>query len=228
MKFPQVAVFGVLILVVAAGIGAVVWFNQEPTQPTPIPSPTPTPSLTPTPSPIPIVEIPADWKTYRNEEFGFEVRYPADWKFEQDDNKRYDPRGGSALLRFRLYDFEEDAQQKELHKKCSENLKLDECAGSSLAWWTTGIHIFLIGNSQRSDISIIANKWQETGSYLLRYGIDELGSIEVVRGIAMTKFGQDVFLFLNPSKSTLFLVEDIPSHSNVTEQILSSFRFANY
>lgn len=25
------------------------------------------------------VEVPADWKTYRNKEYGFEMRYPNDW-----------------------------------------------------------------------------------------------------------------------------------------------------
>lgn len=28
--------------------------------------------------------IPADWKTYRNEEYGFEFKYPSDWKMEPE------------------------------------------------------------------------------------------------------------------------------------------------
>lgn len=30
----------------------------------------------------PIFQIPSDWKTYRNEEYGFEIKYPNDWEIE--------------------------------------------------------------------------------------------------------------------------------------------------
>ncbi len=34
--------------------------------------------------------IPADWKTYRNEKYGFEMKYPADWNFEIIDSYNSD------------------------------------------------------------------------------------------------------------------------------------------
>lgn len=39
------------------------------------------------------VEVPADWKTYRNDEYGFEIRYPPEWQYQVDKNYIgfYDP-----------------------------------------------------------------------------------------------------------------------------------------
>lgn len=36
-------------------------------------------------------EIPADWKTYRNEKYGFEVRYPGDWQLSLDGLNQSNP-----------------------------------------------------------------------------------------------------------------------------------------
>src|SRR3989344_4606694 len=55
-------------------VGGFFLLNQQGFEPQPTPNPTPAP--TPAPYPKPIGEIPADWLTYRNEEFGFEVKYP--------------------------------------------------------------------------------------------------------------------------------------------------------
>jgi hypothetical protein len=47
------------------------------TGPTLVVTQTPTPSSpAPTPQPISVPEIPDDWLTYRNDEFGFELKYP--------------------------------------------------------------------------------------------------------------------------------------------------------
>ena len=46
-----------------------------------------TPVFTPRPTP----DI-SDWKTYRNEEYGFEIKYPSDWEFEDTTNKSCLPR----------------------------------------------------------------------------------------------------------------------------------------
>lgn len=46
---------------------------------------TPTPSSTFTPLPDPM----ASWQTYRNEEYGFEFKYPSDWAYDYNDTTEY-------------------------------------------------------------------------------------------------------------------------------------------
>lgn len=46
-------------------------------------------SLTPTPTATPVPDEIANWKTYRNEEFGFEIRHPVDWQFKQYNDKSF-------------------------------------------------------------------------------------------------------------------------------------------
>ncbi|HEX9721876.1 MAG TPA: hypothetical protein VGA53_01285 [Candidatus Paceibacterota bacterium] len=216
--------FFVMAIVLVIG-GAFVWsqMNQSPaeqeSQATPNLSPSPTP--TPMQEPVTVPEIPEDWQTYRDDEFGFKVKYPPDWEFEEKEQ-------GNTLYSFRLYDPEEDMHQKDQLEKCrNENPPPYDCAGSSSVWWVPGIHITLTNNPQKLELAAIADEWTKTRSYTFGLRTFNIGSLEVVQGNAMTKLGQDAFLFLNPSGNIQFLVEDIPSHENLTEQILSSIHFGN-
>jgi hypothetical protein len=79
----------VIVAVAVILVGGVFLLNQTPApQPSPTPVPTPTPSPIPIPTPTP--EIPVDWKTYRNEELEFEVRYPSNLQVAeyQDPDRR--------------------------------------------------------------------------------------------------------------------------------------------
>jgi len=75
----------ILIIIGVLAIGGGVWYlgTQTSTQPVAAPQPTlsPTPSVSPTPF---HVDETANWKTYRNDTYGFELKYPESIPFQDE------------------------------------------------------------------------------------------------------------------------------------------------
>ncbi len=69
-------IFIIILFLVVLVVGAIVFFVWEREEKIPE---------------IVISEVPADWKTYRNEEYGFEFKYPPELELDFEDKKRMVP-----------------------------------------------------------------------------------------------------------------------------------------
>ena len=78
-----------IIVSIGTALGATIYFEMLKNNPPVAVQPTIAPTITPTP--ISSIDI-SDWMTYRNEKYGYEVKYPKDWFYENrsvnEDNQR--------------------------------------------------------------------------------------------------------------------------------------------
>lgn len=80
-KKGNVAVIALIIVIVAITTGVITWLaatkSQAPAQPFAVTQSAPVTKTQPAPTPVPAV---ADWKSYKNEKYGFELTLPETWK----------------------------------------------------------------------------------------------------------------------------------------------------
>ncbi len=72
-----ITIFLILFILLAGGVLGFYYYKGAQTAPFVVPNPQPTPSE----------QIPKDWKTYRNEEYGFEISYPIGWHQSDSEAK---------------------------------------------------------------------------------------------------------------------------------------------
>jgi len=60
--------------------------------------PTPTPIVEATPTP----DLTANWKTYTNIKYGYSIKYPLDWSFEEE-TARFAPKENGGYIQIRIF-----------------------------------------------------------------------------------------------------------------------------
>ena len=149
-----------------------------------------------------IEPIPADWKTYRNAEFGFEFRYPKDW-----ENGSLDGKGENTM--FVVYkDYEDTTGYRHTCQLSTVVFKNDREISESIESWYD---------------RELAN---DNANIISRNFID----IETKEGVRIVgeelAHGDYVYLpFFDTDVLTIYLLCDFDSATAEFDQILSTFKF---
>ncbi len=208
----QKIVIPVLLGVAILLAGGVFLLNQSPE-----PQPTPNPSPSPSPAPQLVIEVPDDWLTYRNDEFGFEVRYPEDWVVESIDETH-----------LRIFDPEQDKQVKAYYEECFKDGSTVTCDDP----YSPGMFMSIEKYPDTQTLEPWLEGPNDPSRSIYTTGQKmQIGSLQVVKGSLWTRINPDYYYFLNPTGNIGFIVEDYnlgddPSNDSVY-QILSTFRFVN-
>ena len=137
-----------IILLIAIVIGGIFWLQNKNQAPVAAPVTTQSVPVTQTqitqPATQPVVDETANWQTYTNEEYGFEIRIPKDWKnYSVDNISRLDYPGTILAL--------------ELPTNDPSWLKIGEKKGIVFS-------VFIVSQTQADEIN---NKCKQVGSNIL-------------------------------------------------------------
>ncbi|MCF7835668.1 MAG: hypothetical protein K9M15_00925 [Candidatus Marinimicrobia bacterium] len=180
----------------------------------------------------------AGWKTYRNEEYGFEFEYDKNWKWatKNDDCIKMNAESGSCVLWISFFDIR--AEEEGYNPQSPEEVKTEYVLppslivyeNTSLEDWVNdqlesncgkecGPSIF--SKTLEEKVKIALSGWGKTSSVFLSNGM-EVSSLEAIGmsngpwtslNIIVFSFGDYVYEFRNHN------------NSNALDKILSTFKF---
>jgi len=174
------------VVIVVAAIGGYFLLKQKPELSTPVQQ-------------SQVVDETADWKTYRSEKFGFELKYPADWWVTEVP-------GGIALSEKKISDFKE---------------------GEKILTLSFGSHIVYESYKRRNSIEEVAEeiknseKWQQSGFDCNLLKVLGRKAVDCFREIST---GNDRQIYFLDDNGDEFSIHDLITN-NVSEKILSTFKF---
>jgi hypothetical protein len=214
--FASMVLIGVIVVLVAVGGYFAFVKKSEPITQQPVQAPVTTQENTPTPiTQAPNVEKQnadyqalinetANWKTYANTQYGFEFKYPSDWKFH--DGSKFKKQPG-------VYNFYEFCDQIVVNGPGDTNPGLPNCVNNRLS--------IVVSKLTQPD----PNPTVDTDPSLKTVKEDVyIGGIKGVKitGVGTGNLGQ-LSTFVVRNKNFTYLIE--PGLWPVPDQVISTFKF---